>query len=99
MAILIAVQLAFIPIALACAVAALVALGNGYQNEIPQQPKIDFWFYFAGMLGALNIIEAFASSAGGTFSANMTMVAWVWPVAIALVIVRMLTKKQQETSK
>lgn len=96
MAIWIMVQLAFVPIALMCAAAALVALGSGYKDEIPQQPQIDFWFYFMGMLGALNLAEAIAQSSGGTFGENMLGgFLIVWPIAIIVVIIRLLTKRQE----
>lgn len=96
MAIWLMVQLAFVPIALLCAATALVILGNGYKNEIPQQPTIDFWFYFMGMLGALNIVEAFAQSSGATFGENMLGgFLIVWPIAIVIVIFRFLTKSKE----
>lgn len=88
-------QLTFVPIALVCATAALLILNSGYKDEIWLQPRIDFWFYFLGMMGALNIVEAFASSAGASFSENMGVMAWAWPVGIVLVVVRMLTRRQE----
>lgn len=95
MAIWLMVQFAFVPIALLCAACALIFLGSGYKNEIWLQPRIDFWFYFGGMLGALNLVEAMAQNTGATFGENMMGgFLLVWPIAIVFWVVSAITRRR-----